>query len=700
MDTLFDTYIMTDWSASDSPGPAEKRPDAEKKNNIWIGEASTVDGQLQVTETYCRTRHRATAILRERIAAELAAGKRVLAGFDFAFGYPQGFARLLTGKDDWQALWAYLAEHLQDDELNENNRFELAAQINALLPGDGPFWGLPARTEIPHLTPKSPWKGLETLAFDSTQMNRLRITDAQTPGAQEVWKLYGPGSVGGQTLTGIPAVWQLRNAPGIAHHAAIWPFETSMTKKADLAKKPFAVFAEVFPTTIDQQVRALEKAHHDSPRDQLQVRAMVTELHRADQEGKLFEWFFSGTNVPEEIRMEEAAILKPFDAESVAITVPNNKKILDKENVPQNEVQPEAGNNPVANKRAQDSDDRESKRKAKEEARLKAKAEREAKLEAKHLEREARKAELDAKKAELLKEKEAAKAERIAAKEAAKAERAAEKARLKAEQEAAGAADKESLRLRKEEEKAAKKAQREAERAAKKAEREAAKEARKAGEKLKKTAAKKAAKDQAIADKQAAKEEAAAAKAKAKEEAAAAKKAEKERVAAEKAAAKVQAREEAAAAKAKAAAERAAAKKGAPAAVEANDELPDLPEPPKAKMKPAPKAKAKPAPKAEAAVEKTAAISTEVSEELPDLPDPPKAKKKPAPKAKAKAAPKKKVPAKKSAPKAFDALRDVTPDGVNVIEAKKGGPIDPVPSQEKMKEMIESSPEPKAGEEK
>ena len=44
--------------------------------------------------------------LADLLAAERAAGRRVLAGFDFPFGYPRGFAAALTGRAEALALWA------------------------------------------------------------------------------------------------------------------------------------------------------------------------------------------------------------------------------------------------------------------------------------------------------------------------------------------------------------------------------------------------------------------------------------------------------------------------------------------------------------------------------------------------------------------------------------------------------------------
>ena len=565
-------------------------------------------------------------------------GKRVLAGFDFAFGFPQGFAKLLTGKNGWKGVYEYLAEHLQDDELNENNRFELAAAINSKIPGaGGPFWGLPRNQEIEGLTSTSPWKGVNELSYGDATLNRLRHTDAGTKGVQEVWKLYGAGSVGGQTLTGIPAVWKLRNADGIADHAQIWPFEIGMTKKADLAKKPLVVFAEAFPSTAEATVRDLERSHRDAPKDQLQVRALGMEMHRADQEGKLFEWFFSATSIPADARKEEAAILKPFDPNAVAAAPPSNTPKVNTNNENTPETAPES--NPVDDQKAKAAEAREAKRKEKEAEREKKKAEREAQAEERRKAQEAKRAEREKEKAEREKEKEELKARREAEKAEKKAEREAEKAKQKAEREKEKSKskedqkkEKEKEKTKREKEKAEKKAKREAERTAKKAEREKAKGEKKKG---KGKEDKKAAKD-AKAEKKAAKAE-----------------------------------------EAKPVAEK-------KAKVEE-------------KAKPAPKPK--PAPKAKAAPK---------SKEKGTAKEKAKPKAKPVPKAK-EASKAKEAPKTKEAPKAettikgtlktvkrvspFDGGSDAYPDGI-IIESRMGGPINPVPSRDEMREMIENHPEP------
>ena len=64
---------------------------------------------------YCRTRIEAEARIGDLIAGERAAGRRLLAAFDFPFGYPRGVARAITGSDDPLVLWDWLAARIEDD---------------------------------------------------------------------------------------------------------------------------------------------------------------------------------------------------------------------------------------------------------------------------------------------------------------------------------------------------------------------------------------------------------------------------------------------------------------------------------------------------------------------------------------------------------------------------------------------------------
>jgi len=140
---LFDSYVMVDWSAAGTRARGE--------NSIWICYGRR-DNAALVTENV-PTRHQARERLHAFFVAESAAGRAVLAGFDFAFGYPSGFAaRLALSGAAWRAIWDLLTAEIQDAPDNKNNRFEVASRLNHRISGGhGPFWGCPASEIWPNL---------------------------------------------------------------------------------------------------------------------------------------------------------------------------------------------------------------------------------------------------------------------------------------------------------------------------------------------------------------------------------------------------------------------------------------------------------------------------------------------------------------------------------------------------------------------
>ena len=81
----FDTHVVVDWSARNAPSPA-----APSKDAIWIGVQRDTGPEAP---RYFRTRSEAVSWLADFLSAEAGAGRKVLAGFDFPFGYPAGVAR-------------------------------------------------------------------------------------------------------------------------------------------------------------------------------------------------------------------------------------------------------------------------------------------------------------------------------------------------------------------------------------------------------------------------------------------------------------------------------------------------------------------------------------------------------------------------------------------------------------------------------
>jgi hypothetical protein len=253
----FDTVIVVDWSAANVPSPARPSPDA-----IWIGVAR--DGSTDVS--YHRTRATAEAALIAVLDGEMRAGRRVLAGFDFPFGYPLGFAARLAGKPAAQAVWNWLESHLQDGPDNRSNRFDLAASINTRLGGTGPFWGRPANLNLPALP------ATKLVDYVGLNLPERRLVETQVPRAQPVWKLYTTGSVGSQALTGLPMIARLARRAG----CAVWPFDSD---DAPL------LLAEVYPSLLARDVAAA--AATGEIKDRAQVRLLAQALRILSKQGGL-----------------------------------------------------------------------------------------------------------------------------------------------------------------------------------------------------------------------------------------------------------------------------------------------------------------------------------------------------------------------------------------------------------------------------
>lgn len=167
---------------------------------------------------------------------------RCLACFDFAFGYPRGFAASLpdhNGDALWRRVWRYLHRELRDD-LNTNfgrlpnncsNRFEVANRLNEQMScpqARGPFWcidpnwrgrHIPDVVFIPQKLP------LDFQTTDGLRIEPVRITD-RAVSSSSPFCLFRNGSVGSQTLTGIPRLQNIRESAELWNQCQVWPFET------------------------------------------------------------------------------------------------------------------------------------------------------------------------------------------------------------------------------------------------------------------------------------------------------------------------------------------------------------------------------------------------------------------------------------------------------------------------------------------
>jgi hypothetical protein len=264
---MFDTYIIVDWSAARTPKTG--------RDSIWICRYAP-DGETVVNPP---TRHAARLLLAEMLAEAMDRGHKVVAGFDFPFGYPAGFAaRLgLESQTPWRATWDEIARLIKDSPNNENNRFEVGAAFNHRVSKKSfPFWGCPVGFEHEFLGPRH--HGGHT---EHEPLKERRLIDEWMVGAQPCWKLAYTGSVGSQVLTGIPVVRALRDDSRWADRARIWPFETGFCLPDDAR----IVFAEVWPSWW----KACAKL--GPPNDKAQVRTVARIFAATDRAGGLDAWF-------------------------------------------------------------------------------------------------------------------------------------------------------------------------------------------------------------------------------------------------------------------------------------------------------------------------------------------------------------------------------------------------------------------------
>ena len=225
---MFDTIIVVDWSARNAPSPVIPSKDA-----IFLCVSRLHEGESRHPE-YFRTRYEAMARVQALLDGEMVAGRRSFVGFDFNFGYPSGFAKQLTGRTDAISVWRWMSERVEDGSDNKNNRFEVAAEINAQFPGIGPFWGAPnsiCLQDLPHKGSLRNGHGME----------EWRQADLASKTAQSAWKLYTTGSVGSQAILGISHLYKLKCWLG--EQGAVFPLETG----SQLPNCP-VVIGEIYPS--------------------------------------------------------------------------------------------------------------------------------------------------------------------------------------------------------------------------------------------------------------------------------------------------------------------------------------------------------------------------------------------------------------------------------------------------------------------
>jgi precorrin-8X/cobalt-precorrin-8 methylmutase len=275
---MFDRYITVDWSASRSPKTG--------KDSIWICDLTVAGGSVTTNPS---TRGRAEQQLRNLLIGAVDRGERVLIGFDFPYGYPRGFAAALGLEDPaWSAIWRYLAAQVEDSyQSNENNRFEVASAINARLEHHT-FWGRPAARRLDSLSMRRDQvryriEGEAAGLGEWREVELVLHRRGRRP--QSTWKLLGAGSVGSQTLTGIPAVYRLRNDPELANVSRVWPFESNVPELPE--GRGAVIHAEIWPSLDAGPYQA------SMVKDQAQVIRLAQNLRNLDRSTRLAALFIA-----------------------------------------------------------------------------------------------------------------------------------------------------------------------------------------------------------------------------------------------------------------------------------------------------------------------------------------------------------------------------------------------------------------------
>lgn len=275
---LFDVYLIIDWSSNSTP--------KKGADSIWLGWTRRRDGSAETRNP--STRAEACRMVLDLLRRWVAEGDRILVGFDFAYGYPRGLAEALglTGPEPpWQRIWRELASRIQDTESNANNRFQVAADLNARI-GANVFWGCPPGQVYENLSPTSASFPVEVRP--GLRLSKYRLTELvllrRRKNIQEVWKVCYPASVGGQILTGIPILEKIRFAPDLEPISRVWPLETGFTSEPVSSAGSFILHAEVWPGILDQ-------LDTSGIRDEAQVRELARLLRQWDESGRLGELF-------------------------------------------------------------------------------------------------------------------------------------------------------------------------------------------------------------------------------------------------------------------------------------------------------------------------------------------------------------------------------------------------------------------------
>ena len=286
---------MVDWSSRGAPSP---------RSRVRRTRSGSPSPAPAAASAYFRTRAGATRLARGlHLAAERAAGRRVLAGFDFPFGYPARLrARASTGAAE--ALAALGAPRRARTRRCGQRQQPLRRRRPRSTPrsaGPGPFWGngLPAR-DFPRLPAQRSRAGA-TPARERRLVERAPYAQAQVLlAAQRRGLGRRPGA-----HRACPRSSGLRRDPASAASRSGPSTPASRPPDAPI------VLAEVYPSLLAAAIRA--ELEGRGIRDAAQVRVAARAYRRARRAGELAPLFEAAPDLtPEErtlVAREEAWIL-------------------------------------------------------------------------------------------------------------------------------------------------------------------------------------------------------------------------------------------------------------------------------------------------------------------------------------------------------------------------------------------------------
>lgn len=283
---LFDAYLVVDWSANSRPKFG--------KDSIWLAyhEDST-------TVRNVPTRFAARILIEQLLIDAVNRGLRVLVCFDFPYAYPKGYAEALgLPGTPWRAIWQELAQLIEDDSSNRNNRWGVASALNSRLEtNQGPFWNVPPSHVTRNLRATKP-------AFPCGGVHEYRLVERRLRSsgraAHSVWKLFTAGSVGSQTLLGIPVLDSLMSSCSLNQCSRVWPFDTGSTTTPS-SVGPSIVHAEIWPGAFP-----IDRSLHPVI-DAAQVHGLADRFAREDLAGELGKRFH--VDVEDAVLREEGWIL-------------------------------------------------------------------------------------------------------------------------------------------------------------------------------------------------------------------------------------------------------------------------------------------------------------------------------------------------------------------------------------------------------